>query len=851
MATHNPDIIDEHKSLRRPLRLTLAAMWLERLLAAFWPALSLLAVGFAAVMFGGVPAIPAEFRWWFIAVFAVVALVFLLGGLWRFARPRRADALARMDARVAGQPIAALQDRLVLGHGDETSRAIWRAHVARMVSALGQVRAVGPKLALRHRDPFALRLVALVAFVMALGFGSIDRVAESYDAVTAGDIELATGPSWEGWVEPPGYTGKPPLYLADLQANEIAVPVGSRVTVRFYGEPGELTLAETISGQSVEAADDPNQVFELRQSGTVTISGAGGRSWEFTALADAVPNIAPEGILETRLSGEWSQPFLAGDDYGVTSGFARIALDLPNVERRYGLAPEPEPRADIELELPFPFTRDRREIEGVLEEYLVRHPWAGLPVSLTFGANDAAMQVGLSEPEFMVLPARRFFDPLSAGLIEMRRDLLWTRENAKRIAQVLRAMAYDPKGDFRSETDRERVRALIRRLETLSGLDRLTPELQEELADILWDLAVAIEEGNLSDALERLRRAEDRLEQAMRDGASPEEIEQLMQEFREALNDYIRQLAEQNRQDGEQQQSQQGDQQRMEMNSDQLQQLLDRLQELMEQGRMAEAQELMEMLRQMLENMEVQQGQGGEQGQGQQAMEGLSDTLRDQERLSDDTFGDLQNEGQGQSGQQGRQNVPGGRGEQGDQGQDQPGGSGENLGEGEGEGDRGGPGGGDLAGRQEALRQQLEDQLNNLPGQAGEDVRRSLDEAGRAMDGAEDALRRGDLGEALEDQADAMDALREGMQSLAEELARNQEGQQGQAQGRGGSPERADPLGREAGNQGQANTDENMLQGQDVYRRAEELLNELRRRSGERDRSAEELDYLGRLLERF
>ena len=36
-----------------------------------------------------------------------------------------------------------------------------------------------------------------------------------------------------------------------------------------------------------------------------------------------------------------------------------------------------------------------------------------------------------------------------------------------------------------------------------------------------------------------------------------------------------------------------------------------------------------------------------------------------------------------------------------------------------------------------------------------------------------------------------------------------------------------------------------------VYRRARELLDEIRRRSGEQQRPTEELDYLRRLLERF
>ena len=60
-----------------------------------------------------------------------------------------------------------------------------------------------------------------------------------------------------------------------------------------------------------------------------------------------------------------------------------------------------------------------------------------------------------------------------------------------------------------------------------------------------------------------------------------------------------------------------------------------------------------------------------------------------------------------------------------------------------------------------------------------------------------------------------------------------------------------DPLGREPGSNGQVGTDEELLQGEDVYRRARDLLDEIRRRSGDQSRTAEELEYLRRLLERF
>ena len=124
------------------------------------------------------------------------------------------------------------------------------------------------------------------------------------------------------------------------------------------------------------------------------------------------------------------------------------------------------------------------------------------------------------------------------------------------------------------------------------------------------------------------------------------------------------------------------------------------------------------------------------------------------------------------------------------------------------------------------------------------------------MDGAEDALRDGDLAEAIDQQAEAMDALRNGMRSLSEALAQNQNGEPGQGSEQGeasGRPQPGgrDPLGREAGNTGEAGTDQNILQGQDVYRRAEEILDEIRRRSAQQDRPEIERNYLERLLDRF
>ena len=99
-----------------------------------------------------------------------------------------------------------------------------------------------------------------------------------------------------------------------------------------------------------------------------------------------------------------------------------------------------------------------------------------------------------------------------------------------------------------------------------------------------------------------------------------------------------------------------------------------------------------------------------------------------------------------------------------------------------------------------------------------------------------------------------MDAMRDGMRALGEAQSeaerREAEGPEGE---RLAEREAArDPLGREPGeNSRRIGSDRNLLQGQDVERRAQDLLDEIRRRAGEQNRSETERDYLKRLLDLF
>ena len=865
------------ETLRRlswPVRLTRAGMLAERITRGFWPVWTLLFAVIAALAFGLHDWLPVEVLW--IGSLAVLAVLVwsLARGVRQFRWPTRAEALERLDASLPGRPIAALTDAQALGAGDAGSLAVWRAHIARMAERAKAARAKMPDLRLAARDPYALRYAALTALVMAVVFGSLWRVADAPRVAMTGGTRgaLAAGPSWEGWAEPPAYTGKPSVYLNAVEGDALTLPEGSRIILRLYGKPGDIAVTQDIADLPADTAPTPDPdtalqavEFEAIRSGRLSITGPTPRDWQLTVLPDAPPTVKIDGAVMRDAEGAMSQPFSAADDYAVTTGRAVITLDMDKVDRRYGLTPAPEARDPLTYDLPLPITGSRTAFSETLVEDASKHPWSNLPVRMTFEVTDGRNQTGASDTVDLALPGRRFFDPVANAVVELRRDLLWTRGNGPRTSQLLHAMTHRPEGLLRNERAYLMLRVAMRRLDAALAQGPLSAQLRDETADALWDIALLIEDGGLSSALERMQQAQERLSEAIRNGASPEEIQKLMDELRQATDDYIRKLAENMERKGADEPNQQADNSGQQITGDQLQQMMDEIQRLMEEGRMAEAQELLDQLSRMMQNLRVTEGQGGQgqQGPGDQAMNGLRDTLRGQQGLSDDTFRDLQRQFGNPEGGQGQQGQPGGEGQDGQPGdtQGQAGREGGMSGD-QGGGDQGQNGtgqrpGGNLADRQNALREMLRQQEGTLPGAPsaeGDAARQALNDAGRAMDGAEEALRRGDTAGAIERQADAIENLREGMRNLGQAMARNGEGtgsDQGQTTREVRRDTSRDPLGRSTGQSGRVGTDQAMLGGEDVYRRARNLLDEIRRRSADQTRPTVELDYLKRLLERF
>ena len=815
-----PDVM---RQIRWPLRLTWAGLWAERLARAFWPVWSLYLLAVSALSLDLLSPLPLEAAWAVLVAAVLAALVMFAFGWRQFRAPSRAEAMARLDASLPGQPLSALADDMAIGGQDPAARAVWQAHRKRMAERAAAARMVQPDLKLAPRDPFGLRFLALTALLVALMFGSVWRLVSLTPFGASPAEAMMTGPTWEGWAQPPLHTGKPALYLNDIAAGPLDLPRGTRVQVRLYGDVGTLTLTETVSAAlTPPPASEAMHSFDVLQDGAIAINGPQGRTWQVIALKDMPPKISITGAITRERDGKMKLPFAAEDDFAIASGTAKLTLDLGQIDRRFGLTPEPEARPPLVLDLPLPISGNRARFEDALIEDLSDHPWANLPVQIRLDVQDAQGQTGLSETLATTLPGKRFFDPLAAAIIELRRDLLWTRSNGPRSSQIFKAITHHPEDLIRDDTAFARLKTVIGQLEAAGK--GLSAEARDALAKELWEIALLVEEGDLASARERLARAQERLNEAIRNGADPAEIQSLMEELRAATDDYMRLLAQEAERNPDGAEADASE--RMQVTGDQIQEMMDEIQRLMEEGKMAEAAEAMAMLQKLLENLQITEGGGGSGGPQMPGMKGLQETLRDQQGLSDEAFRNLQGEGQPSPDPE----------------------TGEGNPEGEDEGS--------LADRQKALQDRL-GRLNDgpLPGpgsDAGKAGREALGEAERRMAEAERALRDGDLSGALDRQAEAMDAMREGMRALGEAQAEAERREEGGTETETREDTGRDPLGREPGMNGRRiGSDRNLAQAPDVQRRAQDLLDEIRRRAGEQDRSQTERDYLRRLLDLF
>ena len=821
-----------------------AVAW-EAIWPALWPVLGVVGLFLAAALTGLLPALNGWLHSAALVVFAGALLAALVHAVRRISLPDDQAGKRRLerDSGLAHRPLTALDDRMMTGAGDAQSQALWRAHQRRVITRLKGLRVGLPRPGMVAFDPWALRglVVLLVLVGVAASNGEVGpRLAAAVTPSFNRTPQLP--PSLDAWINPPAYTGLAPIYLeaggsgdaagdqagdqagdragapdaATRAAEPLRVPVGSVLLAQVQGGDGAPSLA--IAGDTLPFENFAHEAYRLEHSLTdgdslaIVQNETTLATWPLSLVPDTPPTITFQEAPARTERSALRLTYAAEDDYGLASVTAVVRrLDRPDAE-------------PMTLDLILPGNTPETS-EASSYHDLTPHPWAGLAVEIQLVAKDQAGQEGRSEALRTVIPERIFNHPVARALVELRKQLTLNPDRRLPVVQTLSAIYEHPEHFYHDIVVALTIRSAERRL-IYDRSEESIPQVQ----DLLWNAALRIEEGELAVAERQLREAQEALMEALARDAPDEEIERLIEELQQAMNEFLDQMIEQMRE----QMAQQGDQQAQPqelppnsqlLNRQDLMEMLERARELAKSGAKDAARELLSQLRNMLENLKANpyaQQMNEDMQNASRMMREMEQMMREQQELLDRSFERSQQQGQHGEGQQ----QQGGDPNQAD------------------------------AQRQEQLRRQLGEMMRQLGDALGE-IPRPLGRAEREMRDARDALGNQQPGQAVPSQTRSLDQLQQGMQSAMEQFMEQfgpGEGNGDQVGARGRQNQR-DPLGRESQEGGDGQMGENLngveIPDQMELRRTREIVDELRRRRGERSRPPLELDYLDRLLDQF
>ncbi|WP_292622381.1 TIGR02302 family protein, partial [Mesorhizobium sp.] len=619
-------------------------------------------------------------------------------------------------------------------------------------------------------------------------------------------------------------------------------------TLSYADADGNARTIEPTGQQADKAkpaAATPSTVRQftgkLTANGTLTLNSGNDElgNWAFAVIPDKPPQIRFVGEPKRAVNGSFELNYQIDDDYGAASAKADFVLADPPAPNAHPLYGPPE----------MPLSLPRRGAKGNAAKTtkdLTEHVWAGGNINLTLVATDDAGHTATSETKTLVMPERPFSNPLARAVIEQRRVLALDANAKSRVLDLMDAITLRPEDTFDNMAHYLAIMSARTRLKIADSDD----QLRDEVA-YLWEIALGIEEGNLSEAERRLRQAQQALQDAIKNGASDEEIDKAMKELREAMNQFLQEFAQRAQQNPNAPQMQQNGQ---ELRQSDIERMMDQIENLAKSGDRDSAQQLLSQLQDMMNNLQAgRQQQGGQQNsEMRQQMDKLGEIMRRQQEMMNETFRmDQMQRGQQQRGQN-RDEQLGENGEQGQMGEQGEPGPGEDR---------------DPLGRPkpmtpeefaDALKQLQEgqgklqgdlDQLRKGLEGMGLEPNEGFGDAGKSMGSAEQALGDSDGDQAVGHQGRALEALRKGAKDMMKQLQAMQ-GDEGEGE-RGGRQQNADrdPLGRPRSTEGPDDGSSVKVPDEIDVQRARQILEAIRKRLGNALSPDIERSYLERLLE--
>lgn len=587
--------------------------------------------------------------------------------------PTYSDARRRVetDSKQAHRPLDVLDDRPAL------SADLWPAH---QKSALKQAKALKPargKPALSLVDKYDLRfimpVILLISAVAMAGF-SFERLRKAVSPTWQSPIR-SSQISYEAWIDPPSYTGRPPIYFKD--GADVVVPAGSEFVARISGTKTapRPRLASGWRSRFLTPKRLGAKSFEVRETIDESASvefrvGLSRKSFALNVSDDLPPNVEiltpPEADKRDRLS------FAYGliDDFGVEQLKLEMALMTEGADETTVFD-----GVTVLADIPLPGSRQTNVENAKAAIDLSKTRYAGRKVIGRLVAIDGAGQIGVSDPVWFTVPDKIFVEPLAKAVAEQRTLVMagldetykpeprpawkpsdgfwneyeprlhWDRAPApiQRATLLIEAVTDEPAGLFEDPAvymGLRHARSQMRHAESIAELGGLPEDL--------WRIALRAEFGVLGTALEEMREAEAALREGIARRASKREIDTLFERYNLAVDAYTEELRR-NAQESDSEQDGGGGGESPLGSIDEIQELLDAIEAANAAGDTEGARIALAQLAELLENMQVQLSPNGSGGGGGDAsggdmseeekeqLEDLADLTGKQRDLQDET----------------------------------------------------------------------------------------------------------------------------------------------------------------------------------------------------------------------
>jgi uncharacterized protein (TIGR02302 family) len=715
-----------------------------------------------------------------------------------FVLPTRRDVERHMEkvSALEHRPLEALHDKPIEGLSGE-SLGLWQKHLQKASRYIDRLRIYVPQPDVARRDRLALRHAAAILLAVGLVVAqndSIPRLRQAFQP-DIGSLIPQKAVAFDLWITPPEYTHEAAIFLATsgqgvvARDQEVRVPEGSILKLRLSGY--RFTPRFQYAGQPYELTETApgNYTLELplQQSGGLRLSSL------FSPLGQWSITTAPD-----------TAPDISITQINTTPRFAvKISYDAHDDYGIVKMSGIVSPAPDKPGSKTYRFDIPPSDKTGHVED-LTSHPWAGLPVTISLEAEDNAGHKTLSAPAAFTLPERPFTNPTAKRIIEERKKLLQEKDILTRraVAQNLADIADQP---LTYKNDRHVFLALdiaVKRLIYGTGDDAAS-----SVPTLLWDVALKLEDGGLSLAQQELRNSLQKMSDALNDkDLSKAQMQDIIDDVQKKMQQYVRSLAAEL-----QQRLQQGKKiptlppdlaQRFMKNID-IRKMLEQMRQLAQMNSREDLQKMAENLKNAIDNIDMKKFDQMQERQIQamEALQGMEEIIHGQQALFDKT----------------------------------------NKSEDPADTKEG-------AQQQSALRQKLGAMVEKL-GDALGDIPGNFAKASQSMKLSGAELGKGRPKPSLPHQKAVLEELQKGLDSAVEKMAQSMQQSIlsfGMPRDGGSYGEGHDPLGRNL------NDDSDIkLPDEKERRRVQEIIEELRHRSNDPNRTKVERDYIDRLLDQF